>query len=125
MVIGLLKNFVKTRHRPKPSRINSQRTEAYIPLPCGGVGNHIDPDWWEEKVYQDDDDSLVAQASRLKEARRLESENAEQEKEAIELRERLEKGYRVHGCDQLERPVSTIAPCYSRNDHLPMFMDKP
>ena len=89
------------------------------------MGNHIDPDWWEEKVYQDDDDSLVAQASRLKEARRLESENAEQEKEAIELRERLEKGYRVHGWDQLERPVSTIAPCYSRNDHLPMFLEKP
>ena len=37
-------------------------------------------------------------------------EDTEREKEAIQLRERLEKGYRVHGWDKLEQPVSIVEP---------------
>ena len=43
-------------------------------------------------------------------SRKLERGDTEREKEAIQLRERVEKGYRVHGWDKLERPVSVVEP---------------
>ena len=121
MIVGLLKNFVKARRRPKYGskedfactfqRLidNPSPDEPYV-APCGGTGNHSDPRRWEERVYQDDDESPAAQFSRLQEARKLEREDTEREKEAIQLRERLEKGYRVHGWDKLEQPVSIVEP---------------
>jgi len=39
--------------------------EPYV-AQCGGVGNHSDPRWWEEKIYQDDYESPFARATRLK-----------------------------------------------------------
>ena len=48
--------------------------------------------------------------NRLLRARKLERENTEREEEAIQLREPLEKGYRVHGWDKLEQPVSIVEP---------------
>ena len=48
--------------------------------------------------------------NRLLRSRKLERENTEREEEAIQLREPLEKGYRVHGCDKLEQPVSIVEP---------------
>ena len=112
-----LKKFHEKRSRPRQGtpehfawqlqwRIDnpSPPYEPYV-APCGGTGNHSDPSWpwWEERKYQDDDESPFAQASRLQEARKL-------EREAIELRERLLRGYRVYGWDKLERPVSIVEP---------------
>ena len=114
MMVGFLKNFSRGRRRQQLSRIDSPRAKKYIPLPCGGTGNHSDPRWWEERLeerlYEDDDESFGAQLNRLLIARKLEKENAEREEEAIQLRERLEEGYRVYGWDKLERPTSIIKP---------------
>ena len=119
-----LRKFYEKRSRPKygtseyfwmalQRRIDNPPPphEPYV-APCGGTGNHSDPSWpwWEERKYQDDDDSPAAQASRLQEARKLEREDTERAQEAIELRERLERGYRVYGWDKLERPVSIVEP---------------
>jgi hypothetical protein len=97
--------------------------QPYV-APCGGVGNHSDPTWWEERledrIYEDDDESFGARLNRSLRAKKSEREDAEREKEAIRLRERLEKGYRVHGWDKLERPVSIIEARYTAN-HRPQF----
>ena len=125
MIVGLMKNFVKARRRPKYGskedfactlqRLidNPSPDEPYV-APCGGTGNHSDPRCWEERfeerLYGDDDESFGAQLNRLLRSRKLERENTEREEEAIQLREPLEKGYRVHGCDKLEQPVSIVEP---------------
>ena len=124
MIVGLLKNFVKARRRPKYGfkedfRMAHQHLidnppppdEPYV-APCGGTGNHSDPSWWEERledrIYEDDDESFGAQLNRSLRAKKLEREDTERAQEAIELRERLERGYRVYGWDKLERPVSIV-----------------
>ena len=103
MIVGLLKNFVKARRRPKYGfkedfRMAHQHLidnppppdEPYV-APCGGTGNHSDPSWpwWKERIYQDDYENPFARATRLKE-----------EKERA----------RVYGWDKIERPVSIVEP---------------
>ena len=119
-----LKKFHEKRNRPKygtseyfwmalQRRIDNPPPphEPYV-APCGGLGNHADPSWWEERledrIYEDDDESFGAQLNRSLRAKKLEREDTERAQEAIELRERLERGYRVYGWDKLERPVSIV-----------------
>ena len=123
-----LKKFHEKRSRPRQGtpehfawalqrRIDNPPPphEPYV-APCGGTGNHSDPSWpwWEERpedrIYEDDDESFGAQLNRSLRAKKLEKEDTERAQEAIELRERLERGYRVHGWDKLERPVSIVEP---------------
>jgi hypothetical protein len=134
MIVGILKNFVKARRRPENG--SSEQFWATIwylvdnpepPLkpyvaPCGGMdGDNSDLRWWEERledrIYEDDDESFGAHLNRILRAKKLERENTERAQEAIELRERLERGYRVHGWDKLERAVSII----EASSHRPQF----
>ena len=120
----LLTDFFKARRRPKygsseqfwatlQRRIDNPPPpdEPYV-APCGGTGNHSDPSWWverlEDRIYEDDDESFGAQLNRSLRAKKLEREDTERAQDAIELRERLERGYRVYGWDKLERPTSVI-----------------
>jgi hypothetical protein len=96
-----LRKFYEKRSRPKYGTseyfwmVHQQLIDNPPPppkpyvAPCGGVGNHVDPTWWEEEVGQDDYESPFARATRLKE-----------EKERA----------RVYGWDKLERPTSIIEP---------------
>jgi len=123
-----LKKFHEKRNRPPIGTLEHHlwvtrglidnpppQDEPYV-APCGGTGNHSDPSWpwWEERledrIYEDDDESFGAQLNRSLRAKKLEREDTERAQEAIELRERLERGYRVHGWDKLERPVSIVEP---------------
>ena len=112
--IKLSKRELENRARKARFPDNPLPKEPYVAPPCGGTGNHSDPSWWEERledrIYEDDDESFGAQLNRSLRAKKLEREDTERAQEAIELRERLERGYRVHGWDKLERPVSIVEP---------------
>ena len=106
-----MKKFSEKRNRPRqgtPEHFagtlqrlidNPAPPDGPYVAPCGGTGNHSDPSWWEERfedrIYEDDDESFGAQL-------------IERAQEAIELRERLARGYRVYGWDKIERPTSVI-----------------
>ena len=119
-----MKKFSEKRNRPRqgtPEHFagtlqrlidNPAPPDGPYVAPCGGTGNHSDPSWWEERfedrIYEDDDESFGAQLNGSLRAKKLEKEDIERAQEAIELRERLARGYRVYGWDKIERPTSVI-----------------